>query len=225
MKALLLAAGQGQRMRPDSLHCPKPLLQCGPHRLIEYHLYRLAQAGFQDILINISYRSQDFAQILGDGTRYGVHITYLYEPPPCYETGGAVIRALSQLGTAPFLLMSSDIYTTFPLHEIKHKNPEVGHLMLIQPTEAHTQGDFHLESGEITTPGGFTYGNIGVFNPAIFTAWPACRIPLRRILNHHLNTAPHFTGDYLKHTWHNVSTPQERQQLHQQLLENPPLDL
>lgn len=218
MKVLLLAAGQGQRMRPKSLDCPKPLLQCGQHRLIEYHLYQLAAAGFEEIIINVSYRSQDFKPILGDGQRYGLHIEYSHEPQPCYETAGAVIHALPMLGDAPFLMISSDIYTDFAWHSLHHQQPDYAHLILRAPTQLTSQGDFHLEQGKITGAGAYLYANIGVFNPSLFRSWPLCRLPLRRVLQAHLRQPGRITGACWSGRWHNLSTPSQLAALHQQLL-------
>lgn len=222
MQAIILAAGQGQRLRPHTLTCPKPLLQCGPHRLIEYHLYRLAAAGCHEAIITTSYRSQDFKAYLKDESHYGLKLTFSREPPPCFETGGGIIRALQYLDDAPFCVISGDLYTTYPFEQLMKQHPEWGHLCLV-PAQT-PQADFGLQSGLIQSPGPYWYGNIGVFHPRCFNDWPLCRIPLGRILRQ-LSAQRRLTGSIIESTWHNVSTPQQWTQLHDQLKTLPTLAL
>ncbi len=218
MKALILAAGQGIRLRPHTLNCPKPLLQCGPHRLIEYHLYRLAAAGFDEAVITTSYRSQDFKAHLKPESHYGLKLTFSMEPPPCFETGGGIIHALKYLDDAPFCVISGDLYTTYSFESFLDQNPEWGHVYLVPARRPHA--DFDLQSGLIRPNGPYFYGNMGIFHPRCFHHWPLCRVPLGKILRD-LSAQNRLTGSIIDATWHNVSTPQQWAQLHNTLKTMP----
>ena len=218
MKALILAAGQGIRLRPHTLNCPKPLLQCGPHRLIEYHLYRLAAAGFDEAVITTSYRSQDFKKLLGSGKTYGIKITYTMEPPPCFETGGGIIHALPHFHDQPFAVISGDLYTDYPFEQLKKLKTNWGHVYLVQP--ASGVADFGLDGQKLTLSGPYLYANMGVFHPKVFASWPLCRVSLKQVL-HHAHKQHPITAEYVTPQWHNVSTPQQLEQLHRQLLNTP----
>lgn len=219
MQVILLAAGYGKRMRPLSLSCPKPLLYCGKHRLIEYHLYKLGQTNFSEVFINVNYRSQDFIQVLGNGSNYGVKISYLFEAQPL-EAGGTLINAIPKLQPQPFLVISSDIYTDFDFATLKSKaNISHAHLLLTPPKQHSFSGDFDYQpkNNTLSYPGKYTYANIGVFNPEIFTNWPkSTKIPLINILKPNLKqiTATAISSNT---TWHNIGNPTQLQQLDKQL--------
>jgi MurNAc alpha-1-phosphate uridylyltransferase len=209
MKALLLAAGQGKRMQPLSLITPKPLLCIGKYRLIEHHLINLAKAGFTEVLINLHYRSQDFAKILGNGENYNLNITYIYEPNPGLEAGGTIINAKQFLDNNPFLMISSDIFTSYNFKNLKTLNPEIAHLLLIDNNQSN---DFNFINGRITSKGSLSYANIGVFNPTAFDNWPEnCKITLSTLINYQLKNNQTINAEIIgKNTmWHNVSTPQQ----------------
>ena len=208
MKALLLAAGQGKRMQPLSLITPKPLLFIGKYRLIEHHLINLAKAGFTEVLINLHYRSQDFAKILGNGENYNLNITYIYEPNPGLEAGGTIINAKQFLGNNPFLMISSDIFTNYDFAKLKNMNPHTAHLVLIN----NGKQVFNFIDGKITNKGNLDYANIGVFNPTAFDNWPEnCKITLSTLITHQLKNNQTINAEIIGKTtvWHNVSTPQQ----------------
>ena len=213
MQVILLAAGRGMRMMPLTLDCPKPLLYYGKYRLIEYNLFNLAKSGFKKVLINVSYRSQDFLPILGYGEKYNIEIEYIFEPLPGFETGGTVINALEHFNHEPFLMLSSDIYHNYELTQLKTLKPKFAHLVLVPPDKHNFKGDFNLKNNEITGPGPYSYANIGVFNPAIFNNWPKkCRIPLKQILSPIVaNKEQTITGSVFatKYYWKNLSRPED----------------
>ncbi len=115
MKALIFSAGKGERMRPLTLHTPKPLLVAGGKRLIEWHLERLAAAGFKDVVINTSWLGEQFAPALGDGARWGLRLHIIDEGAVPLETGGGILNALPVLGDAPFLVVNGDVWTDVDL--------------------------------------------------------------------------------------------------------------
>ena len=181
MKALLLAAGQGQRMRPHSLHTPKPLMYYGKYRLIEYNLFNLAKAGFKEVFINLSYRSQDFYPILQDGAKYNLKITYIFEPTGGLEAGGTIASNIDLFNNESFLMLSSDLYTNFDLSYFKTLKPQIAHI-LVKPT---TNGLFTIKNNNLSNAGNdHDYANIGVFNPKAFVKWPKnCKIKLGIMFN------------------------------------------
>ena len=208
MKVLLLAAGKGQRMQPDSLNTPKPLLFCGKHRLIEHHLYNLAKAGYREVFINLSYRSQDFYPILGNGSKYKLKIHYVFEPTGGYEAGGTIINSLSYFGKEQFLMISADIYTNLDLKPLQQLRPKIAHLLLTQADS----GLFNFKNNQITGPGNYNYASIGVFNPAAFIGWPKqCKIKLKDILLTHLKNNTTLDASLLpeNNIWHNITTHQQ----------------
>lgn len=189
MKAFILAAGYGKRMRPLTDATPKPLLTVGGKPLIQYHLERLQQAGITDIVINTAYLGEQIEASLGDGSTFGVAIEYSREGTPL-ETGGAISHALPLLGNSPFLLVNGDVYTDYPFQHLRHWQPEVAHLVLVPNPSFKTQGDFglvpsscinqtntnNLANKEVAAYGqlinaeqaSYTYAGLGVYNPEYF---------------------------------------------------------
>ena len=155
MKAMILAAGRGERMRPLTDHTPKPLLHIGPHRLIEYHLMNLASVGFKEIVINIAWLSEQIRNTLGDGSNYGVHIAYSDEGDSALETGGGIFKALALLGELPFLVVNGDIWTDLPFASLRqHKlGDALAHLVLVNNPPQHPAGDFYLAHNKLVDSG------------------------------------------------------------------------
>jgi len=173
MRAMILAAGRGERLRPLTDTIPKPLLYAGKKRLIEYHLENLARANITEVVINVCYKVEEIVQTLSDGKKYGVNITYSVEQPKALDTGGGILNALPLLGNEPFLVMSSDIWTDYSLTKILAKAQEISnflaHLILVPNPQHHQAGDFGLSENLVTlTEPKFTYANIGIYSPLLF---------------------------------------------------------
>jgi len=183
MKALLLAAGRGERMGALTDHCPKPLLSIGKERLIERHLKRLKAAGVEEIVVNLHYLGGQIKAQLGDGGSYGVRIAYS-EEASLLDTGGGALQALSLLGNdAPFLMISSDVATDFDFRALTQLTPELGHLVLVQNPEHHPCGDFALKSNQAVLLGSeLTYSGIGVIAPALIRSSKKVRFAMREVL-------------------------------------------
>ncbi|MEE4465255.1 sugar phosphate nucleotidyltransferase, partial [Azotobacter chroococcum] len=148
MKAMILAAGKGERLRPLTLHTPKPLVRAGGVPLIEYHVRALAAAGFRELVINHAWLGAQIEAYLGDGARFGVRIAYSAEGEPL-ETGGGIQRALPLLGEAPFLLVNGDIWTDYAFAELRRPLAGLAHLVLVDNPAHHPEGDFCLEAGRV----------------------------------------------------------------------------
>lgn len=179
MKALLFAAGRGERMRPLTDTTPKPLLAAGGRHLIEWHLDRLASAGVRDIVINIAHLASRFPDALGDGARYGVHIAYSREGRVPLETGGGMLHALPLLGRAPFLAVNADTFTDFDFTRLPAEPQGIAELVLVGNPPQHPHGDFGIDAaGKLLpfpdSPGAtraLTFAGIGVYRPEFLNDW------------------------------------------------------
>ena len=218
MKAMVLAAGRGERMRPLTDGCPKPLLRAGGHALIEYHLHALAAAGVSEAVINLSWQGHLIREFLGDGRRFGLLLRYSEEGPVPLETGGGIHRALALLGPAPFLVLNADVWTDHPLGGLALPEASLAHLVLVPNPAQHPAGDFALGAGgRIVADGAcLTYAGIGVFAPELFGGCRPGRFPLKPLLDRAL-AAGRLTGTAWHGCWFDVGTPLRLEQLDRQL--------
>ena len=171
MKTMILAAGRGERLRPHTDITPKPLIQVGKHRLIEYHLINLAKAGLKDVVINISWLADQIREALGDGSNYSLNITYSDEGAEALETAGGIVNAMPHLGDEPFIVINGDIWCDYDLTRLMNRNLEYeAHLVLVNNPEHNTEGDFALEDDMIKNTGDekLTYSGIGLYTQDFF---------------------------------------------------------
>ncbi|HEX7043519.1 MAG TPA: nucleotidyltransferase family protein [Burkholderiales bacterium] len=207
MKAMILAAGRGERMRPLTDTVPKPLLAVGGAALIEHLIRGLARAGFRDLVINHSYLGNAIEAALGDGGRYGVRIRYSPEPDGPLETGGGIRQALPLLGDA-FVVVNGDIWTDYPFERLARPPAGLAHLVLVDNPPHHPRGDFALRDGRLA-PGGpaLTFAGIGVYRAELFAECAPGRFPLapllRRAMEQQAATAEHYRG-----AWFDIGTPE-----------------
>jgi MurNAc alpha-1-phosphate uridylyltransferase len=175
MKALILAAGLGERMRPLTDTTPKPLLHAGGKPLIAWHLEKLAAIGVRDVVINTAWLAAQFPATLGDGERWGLRLQYSYEGPTPLETGGGMLHALALLGDAPFVAVNGDIWTDYDFARLPTQPAGVAHLVLVDNPPQHPQGDFALRGDRIASEGSarLTFSGIGVYRPQLFDDWRA----------------------------------------------------
>jgi N-acetyl-alpha-D-muramate 1-phosphate uridylyltransferase len=215
MKALLLAAGRGERMRPLTDTCPKPLLNVAGKPLIAWHLERLAQAGVREVVINLSWLGELIAGALGDGSRYGLTIQYSREPWPALETGGGIQQALPMLGEDPFLLVNGDVFTDVDFTALRIAPDDLAHLVLVPNPSHHARGDFGLgERGRIVAEGGerLTYSGVALLRPGFLAGAVPGRFPLLPWLMRALE-AGRLGGQRHDGTWIDVGTPERLAQL------------
>jgi len=207
MKAMILAAGRGERMRPLTDDTPKPLLRIGGQTLIERHIHALAQAGFTELVINHAHLGEQIVAALGDGDAYGVEIRYSAETPPALETGGGIFNALPLLGDAPFLVLNADIWTDFPLTELPRQIEGLAHLVLVDNPEHHPEGDFSLSAGQVSQrgPAMLTFGGIGVYSPELFSACTAGAFPLAPLLRQAMDEN-RVSGEHYQGSWFDIGT-------------------
>lgn len=219
MKAMLLAAGRGERMRPLTDETPKPLLLAGGRPLIEWQLERLAAAGVSDVVINLSWLGEQIPRALGDGSRWGLSIAWSREPWPALETGGGIFQALGLLGEEPFLLVNGDVFTDFDLRSLRLAPGDLAQLVLVPNPAQHPQGDFWLDAaGRIAAAGGerLTYSGLAMLHPALFEGCAAGRFPLLPLLLK-AREAGRLGGRKHGGRWLDVGTPQRLAQLDAEL--------
>lgn len=223
MKAMILAAGLGTRMRPLTLTTPKPLLKVGGKCLIEYHIERLVAAGVSDIVINHAWLGAQIEAYLGDGRHYGARIRYSAEPEPL-ETGGGIHKALPLLcndGEKAFIVLNGDLFSTQPLASLQNVQPQAGgaHLLLTDNPEWHPQGDFALApDGSVSVEGQttLTFSGISVLTPELFDGMGEGIFGLAPLLRKAMAKG-RVTGQRLEGYWQDVGTPTRLQALDEAL--------
>lgn len=214
MKAMILAAGRGERMRPLTDTTPKPLLRAGGRTLIEYHLDNLVRAGITDIVINHAHLGAQIEAALGDGARYGARIVYSPEPEGALETGGGIQRALPLLGDGPFLVVNGDIWTDFDYACLPRDFAGDAYLVLVDNPAHHLAGDFCLRDGCVTEDGGarLTFSGIGLYRATLFAGCLPGAFPLAPLLRAAMARGEvrgtHYTG-----RWWDIGTPQRLTEL------------
>ncbi|KQQ74493.1 mannose-1-phosphate guanylyltransferase [Xanthomonas sp. Leaf131] len=232
MKALIFAAGFGERMRPLTEHTPKPLLSVGGTPLIVWHLRKLAALGVDEVVINTSWLAEQFPQVLGDGSAYGLRLTYSFEGATPLETGGGMLHALPLLGDAPFLLVNGDIWTDFDFARLSSAPAGLAQLVLVDQPAYAARADFALAAdGTVRAdlPATHTYAGIGVYRPTLLRDWQSVigQLPAQNGVPPRFALAPILRAqmaagliDGIHHPgrWTDVGTPQRLAELDAQLL-------
>jgi MurNAc alpha-1-phosphate uridylyltransferase len=208
LKAMILAAGRGERMRPLTEKLPKPLLEVGGHRLLEYHLASLVDLGVRDVVINLSWHGDRIREALGDGAARGVAIRYTEEGPEPLGTGGGLFAALPLLGDAPFLVVNGDVWTDFPLRALKAPAASLAHLVLVDNPDHHPAGDFGLDGGGLATegPDKLTFSGVSMLHPQLFDGCVPGVFALKPLLDAAL-AAGRLSAQRYNGTWRDVGTP------------------
>lgn len=203
MKAMILAAGKGERLRPLTLHTPKPLVRAGDVPLIEYHLKALRAAGFSEVVINHAWLGQQIEDYLGDGQQLGLSIRYSPEGEPL-ETGGGIFQALPLLGDKPFLVVNGDIWTDYDFKNLRRPITGLAHLVLVDNPEHHPTGDFALIDDQVVdnrAVSRLTYSGMAILHPRLFAGCEAGAFKLapllREAMAQGLVSGEHFTGQWV----------------------------
>jgi MurNAc alpha-1-phosphate uridylyltransferase len=214
MRALILAAGRGERMRPLTDELPKPLLPAGGRPLIDYHIQALAGAGIRELVVNLSWQGGKLRSYLGDGRRYGVQIDYSEEGPEPLETGGGVLHALPLLGTGPFWVVNGDISCDFPYAVRELPAGALAHLVLVPNPDHNPHGDFLLAGGRVAPePSGAgstahrTFAGISVLHPRLLDGATPGRFKLAPLLRAAAARGA-VTGELYQGRWTDVGTPE-----------------
>ena len=235
MKAMILAAGLGQRMRPLTDHTPKPLLPAGGKPLLVYHLEKLAQLGVSQVIINLAYLGEKIRTYVGDGSGFGLKVDYSQEPEPL-ETGGALLQAMPLLGDAPFLLLNGDVWCDLDLRQLigpPLAQDQLGRLLLVPNPDFHPRGDFAINDQGIIlgeaqgdtikpqsdnlqsdNPQRFTYAGIALLKPTLVADYPHKRRKFPLVEAFRYAIARHqLTGQLHTGHWSDVGTPERLTEL------------
>lgn len=222
MKAMILAAGLGNRMRPLTLTTPKPLLMVGGKPLIVWHIEALKMAGIQDIVVNTAWLGHKLHEALGDGSAFGVNIFWSDENEPL-ETAGGIQQALPLLGKEPFLLVNGDIWLRYDFSRLVSKDlgKHLAHLLLVDNPPQHPNGDFAFkrDGQSLILPQGaekYTFAGVSVLSPKLFADLPAGKAPLAPLLRQAI-AEQLVTGEYHTGAWVDVGTPERLQALDDEL--------
>lgn len=223
MKAMILAAGQGTRMRPLTLYKPKPLLEVGGKALIVWHIEKLKQMGVTEIVINSAWLADVLIGTLGDGSQFGVKILWTREDQGL-ETAGGIINALPLLGTEPFILVNGDVWTTFDFAHLLHipLEQDLAHLVFVTNPVQHPKGDFTLLNGRAytfeqeQTGEALTYSGIAVIHPKMFDGLEAGKRPLAPLLKQAMQNGK-ISAEKMQAAWVDVGTPERLSDLDLQI--------
>ena len=221
MKAMILAAGRGERFRPLTDGLPKPLVEVGGEALIERHLRRLAAAGVREAVINLGWLGERIEARLGDGQAFGVSLAYSQEGWPALNTGGGVFRALPLLGPGPFLLINGDVWSDYPLSQLLARArmlpaPDLAHMVLVPNPPHHPRGDCGLAGGRVVTAcaENWTFSGLSVLRPELFADSMAGTFPLWPLLREAAMRG-RVGGEVYEGRWSDVGTPERLQALNE----------
>lgn len=215
MKAMILAAGRGERMRPLTDHTPKALLRAGDKTLVAWIIEALRRAGVREVVINLAHLGEQIAAALGDGAALGVQIAYSREPE-ALETAGGIAQALPLLGGAPFIVVNADVYSDYDFSGLAatarqlHELGPLAHLVLVANPPHHPGGDFGIAAGRITADDGarYTFSGIGAYHPALFAGIaPGAKARLADLLYAGIARGQ-VTGELHHGRWQDVGTPE-----------------
>ncbi len=219
MKAMILAAGRGERMRPLTDHTPKPLLPVKGKPLLVHHLESLARAGVTEVVINTAWLGAQIPAALGDGGRWGLTLHYSDEGERALETGGGIHNALPLLGNAPFLLVNGDVFCDYPWQALgRLQGEDLAHLLLVPNPGHHPKGDFALSGGRAREVGEnrLTYSGCAILHPALFADCRPGRFALAPLLRQAMAT-DRVSAERWDGLWCDVGTPERLQILEDQL--------
>ena len=216
MKAMILAAGRGQRMMPLTAELPKPMLKVQGKPLIEHHIERLKSAGITDFVINLAWQGDKIRNYFADGSQFGVHIEYSQEPEQGLETAGGIIQALPLL-SEQFIVINGDIFTDYDVSSLLHIHLDdgEGHIVLVENPPHNPQGDFTLRHLDASSPR-YTFSGISCFDKRFFASIASGSHRLGPILKEKLTEQLVSTELYIGR-WNDIGTPERLAQLNQSL--------
>jgi MurNAc alpha-1-phosphate uridylyltransferase len=219
MKAMILAAGHGTRMRPLTDHTPKPLLQAGGKPLIIWHIEKLVRAGFRDIIINLAWLGWKIPAALGDGSRWNIRLHYSDEQHEgALETAGGIIKALPLLGDQPFLVVNGDVWCDYPCLPQTLGENDLAHLVLVSNPQHNPCGDFALHDGRVFSNGEsrLTFSGIGYYHPQLFAGLDHGKRPLAPLLREAMQRGQ-VSGEWFGGDWRDIGTPERLAELDRDL--------
>jgi N-acetyl-alpha-D-muramate 1-phosphate uridylyltransferase len=219
MKAMILAAGRGERMRPLTDNTPKPLLEVGGIALIVWHIERLVHHGFYEIVVNLGHLGEQIRAVLGDGSQWGAAICYSDEQAEgALESAGGIVKALPLLADAPFLVVNADIWTDYIFDRAYLLQADtLAHLILVPSPDYHPKGDFGLADGIVTDRPALTFAGIGYYSPEFFRDIPYGKQPLGPWLRRAIRRG-HVSGQLHTGEWRDIGTPERLEEINRHLM-------
>ena len=215
MRAMILAAGRGERMRPLTDTLPKPLLEVQGKALILWHIEKLVKNGFKTIVINIAHLGYKIAELLGDGSKWGVEILYSDEQTiGALESAGGIKKALPLLGDAPFLVVNGDVFCDYEFENDFDLKDKLAHLILVSNPSHNKNGDFGLHDNLVQNSVNtmYTFSGIAYYSPKLFENVALQKSPLAPLLRENIEKQQ-VSGELFSGDWHDVGTPQRLQEL------------
>ncbi|HUH42983.1 MAG TPA: nucleotidyltransferase family protein [Sulfurimonas sp.] len=210
MKAMILCAGRGERMRPLSDKIPKPLIEIHSKPLVLWHIERLASLDIREIIINIAYLGDKIISYLGDGSKWGVKIIYSDERESgALESAGGIIKALPHLSSDTFLVVNGDVWCDYEFERDFDLGSDLAHLILVPNPEHNPLGDFGLDKSRATNSADtkYTFSGIGYYNPVLFNTLKEAKLPLAPILRQAIDKN-RVSASLYEGVWHDIGTPQ-----------------
>ncbi|MDA3947554.1 MAG: nucleotidyltransferase family protein [Helicobacteraceae bacterium] len=216
---MILAAGLGERMRPLTDHTPKPLLKVAGKPLVVYHIEKLAAAGFEEIIINIAHLGFMIPEALGDGSKWGIKITYSDEQEEgALESAGGIVKALPLLGDEPFLVVNGDVWCDYRFDSAFDLKEELVHLILVDNPDHNRKGDFALEDRRVRNDGAskHTFAGIGYYSPKLFKDLAYGAAPLAPLLREAM-ALDRVSGELYSGEWRDIGTPERLAEVNKDL--------
>lgn len=209
MRAMILAAGRGERLRPLTDKIPKSLVEVRGQSLLERHLENVRRAGVTKVVINLGWLGDQIVQRVGSGERYDLDVIYSQEGDNILETGGGIHKALPELGTGPFLVVNADIYTDMPIPDVRLGKSDLGHLIMVPTPDYREHGDFDIDEGRIRNgeTSAYTFSGVAVYRPEFFDGCEAGRFPLAPMLREAADRGQ-LTGTLYEGVWADIGTPE-----------------
>ena len=217
MKAMILAAGRGERMRPLTDTLPKPLLEVRGKPLIVWHIEKLVKAGFKEIIINIAHLGYKIPEVLGDGSQWGVSIIYSDEQESgALESAGGIVKALPLLGDEPFLVVNGDVFCDYAFDVNFNLENNLAHLILVPNPEHNKNGDFGLKNASVLNQDDiqYTFSGIGYYNPKLFENLEVTKSALAPLLRAEIENK-NISGELFSGIWHDIGTPQRLKEINE----------
>ena len=209
MKAMILAAGRGERLRPLTDTVPKALVEVRGRSLLERHLETVHNAGIEDVVINLGWLGEQVQERIGSGFAYGLNVAYSDEGDHVLETGGGIHNALPLLGPEPFLVVNADIFTDMPVPDVTLGESSLGHLVLVPSPAYRDSGDFNLENGRIRNGDSplLTFSGVSMYRPEFFAGCEAGRFSIVPLLRAAADNG-RLQGSFYDGLWSDVGTPE-----------------
>ncbi len=209
MRAMVLAAGRGERLRPLTDEVPKSLVEVRGESLLERHLANIHAAGVRTVVVNLGWLGDRIVERIGSGKRYGLNVLYSQEGDNILETGGGIHKALPMLGDAPFLVINADIFTDMPVPEIKLADQHIGHLVMVPSPDYRDGGDFDIEDGLIRNgeTQRLTFSGVAMYRPSFFDGCKPGRFPLAPMLREAAENGQ-LSGSLYEGVWADIGTPE-----------------